>query len=259
MFSISFFLQSCRTSMPIRIDRKGNALASNDNYYYDYENEENDSDEVGDPLEGFNRVMFTINIFLLENIAAPVISFYKKITNKTIRDMISNFGNRIQDPMILVNSILQLDIKNTGKTLAVFTTNMIIGCLGLFDPAKSLFSLEREKRDLGQTLALYGFGGGFFVMAPIFGPYTFRDGFGFTASFYANPLSYNGMSIAKEGSWTPWYLVAPKYFAQYVDIVDGAVILNDNFVQKAFDPYIFMRDSYIQNRNYNINKIRGFK
>lgn len=257
MLLASFFLQSCHTSMPIRIDKHGNALASNVDYYYDYEGEENNDDEVGDPLEGFNRVMFSINIFLLENIAAPVISFYKKITNQTVRDMVSNFGNRIQDPMILVNSILQFDIRNTGKTLAVFVTNMTIGCLGLFDPAKSLFSLEREKRDLGQTLALYGFNGGFFVMAPIFGPYTFRDGFGFTASFYTNPLSYNAMSIAKEGSWTPWYLIAPKYFAQYVDTVDGVVSLNENFVQKAFDPYIFMRDSYLQNRNYNINKIRG--
>lgn len=267
-----FILQGCVNSdeLPIHIDRRGRAIAATDEgaYYDDYddygdgvEGASNGSgrsgyEKVNDPIEKFNRAMFKFNIFLLENIAAPCISFYKKIIPKFIRRMVSNIGERVQDPMILVNSILQLDFMNILKTLGVFTTNMTLGLAGLFDPAKEWFSLEREKRDMGQTLALYGFKGGFFVMAPIFGPYTFRDGFGFTASFYSNPLSFNGFSVGKEGSWTPWYLVAPKYFAAYVDTVDGAVQLNENFVRKAFDPYVFMRDSYLQNRNYNVGKVK---
>lgn len=248
-------LSSCQTTMPIRIDRRGNALASADDYI-DYGYEGIDSTVINDPFEKLNRSIFKFNIFVLENIASPVVGFYRRNTNTTIQEIISNIGNRVQDPMILVNSILQFDIANASKTFFVFLANMTVGCLGLFDPAKKLFSVERDKRDLGQTLGFYGIGNGFFVMVPFFGPYSFRDGFGFTASFYVNPIAYNGFSILKEKSWTPWYLVAPKYFAQYVDTVDGAVELNKNFVQRSFDPYIFVRDGYVQNRNYIINKIR---
>ena len=255
---VSLILQGCQTTEPIRIDRRGRAIASNDNYddLYNYSVYE-EGYTISDPLESMNRVFFKFNVFLLENVSDPVISFYKKNVNEAIRDSISNVGERIQDPMILFNSLLQLDFVNASKTFFVFIANMTVGCLGLFDPAKKLFSVEREKRDLGQTLAYYGVGNGIFVMAPIFGPYSFRDGFSLTASFYINPLSYNGFSIATEKSWTPWYLVTPKYFAQYVNTVDGAVDLNKNFVQRSFDPYIFVRDSYVQNRRYNINKIKN--
>ncbi len=254
--SFCLLLQSCQTTTPIRIDRRGNAIASASDYDdYDYE-DFGKSTTISDPFETINRSIFSFNVFLLENLATPIMNFYKENTNETAREIISNIGNRVQDPMILLNSILQLDFINAGKTLLVFTTNMTIGFLGLFNPAKSLFSIERDKRDLGQTLAYYGVGNGFFVMVPIFGPYSLRDGFGLTTSFYINPVAYNGFSIFTDRSWTPWYLVAPKYFAQYVDTVDGAIELNKNFVQRSFDPYIFVRDGYVRNRNYVINKIK---
>ncbi len=256
IFSFCIILQSCQTTMPIRIDKRGNALASASDYSeYDYD-DFGESTTISDPFETVNRAIFKFNVFLLENVAAPVISFYRNNTNEKIQEMVSNVGNRVQDPMILLNSIMQLDFINASKTFFVFVSNMTIGCLGFFDPAKNLFSVEREKRDLGQTLAYYGVGNGFFVMAPIFGPYSLRDGFGLAASFYTNPVAYNGFSVLTENSWTPWYLIAPKYFAQYIDTVDGAVELNKNFVQRSFDQYIFVRDGYVQNRNYIINKIK---
>ena len=214
ILSFCLLLPSCQTTVPIRIDRHGNALASASDYdEYDYD-DFGKSTTISDPFETVNRYIFSFNVFLLENVADPVVSFYKENTNETAREIISNIGERVQDPMILLNSVLQLDFVNAGKTLLVFTTNMTIGFLGLFNPAKSLFSIERDKRDLGQTLAYYGIGNGFFVMAPIFGPYSLRDGFGLAASFYTNPVSYNGFSILTDKSWTPWYLVPPKYFAQ---------------------------------------------
>lgn len=256
IISFCLLLQSCQTSTPIRIDRHGNAVASaSDHNEYDYDGF-GKSTTISDPFETINRSIFSFNVFLLENLATPIINFYKDNTNETAREIISNIGERVQDPMILLNSILQLDFINAGKTFLVFTKNMTIGFLGLFNPAKSLFSIERDKRDLGQTLAYYGIGNGFFVMVPIFGPYSLRDGLGIATSFYINPMTYNGFSILKNESWTPWYLVIPKYFAQYVNTVDGAIELNKNFVQRSFDPYIFVRDSYVWNRSYVINKIK---
>jgi phospholipid-binding lipoprotein MlaA len=203
--------------------------------------------DIGDPLEGFNRQIFAYNIYLLQHVAKPVVEFYHTYTNKAIRNMVNNLGNRMRDPMIFLNSLLQLDWGNSLKTLITFSTNMTIGCFGLWDPAKNLLGLVRENRTLGQTLALWGVNEGFFLMVPLLGPYTFRDGFGLAASFYMDPIAHNGFSLLRQGSWTNDFLLLPKYFVMYVDKANGAITLNDNFVQKSFDPYVFLKYSYRSN------------
>ncbi|MDR2778557.1 MAG: VacJ family lipoprotein [Rickettsiales bacterium] len=219
-----------------------------EDYGYDYVDEK---DAVNDPLERINRVIFSFNIFLLENVADPTIKFYKSVTNEFFRSMISNIGNRLQDPLILLNSLLQADIYNISNTAIVFATNMTIGCLGLFDPAGSFFDIKREKRTFGQTLALYGVANGFYLMLPFFGPRTLREGIGSFATFYADPFS---IDMNKN-----FYLLPPKYFALYVDKVDNAITLNKDFVQMSFDPYIFIRYSYLSNLEYTVNNLKKIK
>jgi phospholipid-binding lipoprotein MlaA len=215
---------------------------------------------IRDPLEGLNRVIFAFNSFLMKNAIDPLIGLYKFVAGKFLRNMISNLGNRLNDPMIFLSSLLQLDLNNAGNTLMVFGTNMTFGCLGLFDPAKNIFGLERENRTIGQALALYGVNEGFYVMLPFFGPSTLRDGIGLATSFYVDPLSYNGLAAGGERkSLTPKYLVIPKYFAQYIDTMDSAVTLDAVFIQKSLDPYVFARYSYMSGLGYSIGKLRGDK
>jgi phospholipid-binding lipoprotein MlaA len=213
-----------------------------------------------DPLEGINRTIFAFNSFLLKNVLGPLVDFYKSITNRFFRDMVSNLGNRLNDPVILLSSLLQLDLKNTGNTLAVFLTNMTVGCFGLFDPASSLFGLGRENRTVGQALALYGVDEGFYLVLPFFGPFTLRDGIGLAVSFFVDPLAFNSLSLGgRKESLTPNYLLLPKYFVQYIDMMDSAVTLDTIFVQGSLDPYVFARYGHASNLHYLINRLRDSK
>ncbi|MDR3078772.1 MAG: VacJ family lipoprotein [Rickettsiales bacterium] len=219
--------------------------------------EEMEDTAIEDPLEGVNRAMFSFNSFLLRNVTGPLVDFYKAVTNRFFRDMVSNLGNRLNDPVVLLSSLLQFDVENVGNTLAVFAVNMTLGCFGLFDPAGSLFDLHRENRTIGQVLALYGFDEGFYVVLPFFGPSNLRDGIGLATAFYVDPLASNGLSLGgRRGSWTPNYLLGPKYFVQYIDMMDGAVTLDTIFIQSSLDPYVFARYGYASNLRHSSARLK---
>lgn len=227
----------------------------NDEYdeYDDYYTE-TEAITINDPLEKINRKIFSFNIFILNYVGEPLIKFYNTITNQFIRDRLTNFGDRFFDPLTLINSVLQLDYKNSFKTVATFTTNMTIGVLGLFNPAEH-FGFYRERRTFGQTLAYYGVGNGLYLMLPFLGPSTLREGAGLLIGAVIDPFTFNLLGFDGDvGDLTPNELLAPKYIGSYSGKVDGAIKLNEQFLKKSFDPYIFARDSYIQNLHYkNIN------
>ncbi|MDR1426040.1 MAG: VacJ family lipoprotein [Rickettsiales bacterium] len=256
VFALSLQLAGCRTpkwkngviASRQNTEAPKDAKEDSDIYGDDFYGE--DELVIRDPLERINRLSFALNSFLLKNVLDPIINIYKSITNEFLRGLVSNLGNRIGDPMIFLNSLLQLDHNNAGNTLAVFGINMTVGFFGLFDPAKTLFGLERENKNLGQTLAFYGVDEGFYLVLPFFGPSTLRDGIGLASSFYVDPLSYNCFSLGRSRgkSLTPNYLIVPKYFAQYIDMMDGAVTLNIIFLQGSLDPYVFARYGYMNSR-----------
>lgn len=231
---------------------------SDDNYDdddYD-DNYEEEVEKIKDPLESFNRKIFSFNIFMTERVATPMSNVYHKITNQFIRDRINNLGDRFFDPITLLNSILQLNFKNSAKTIATFTTNMTIGIFGLFNPAKH-FGFYRDKQTFGQTLAFYGVNYGIYIMLPFLGPTTLRDGTGKLFDAAVDPFTFNVLRVGGDnGDITPSKLKIPEIISIYAGPVDNAVKLNKDFLKKSFDPYIFTRDSYMQNLKYRtkINK-----
>jgi ABC-type transporter lipoprotein component MlaA len=86
-------------------------------------------------------------------------------------------------------------------------------------------------------------------MVPFFGPRTTREGIGSLASLYADPFDTD----------KHFYLLPPKYFAMYIDTVDNAVTLNEDFIQMSFDPYIFTRYSYTSNLDYRLSNLKKSK
>lgn len=230
-------------------------LANNmDDYdeYGDYEYE--NSITIKDPFEKFNRKIFVFNLYVLENIGEPLTDSYRFLFPEYFRERFSNFGDRFEDPLILINSILQFDVGNSFKTIATFITNMTVGVFGLFNPAKSL-GFYREKKTFGDTLGFYGIGNGFYLMLPFLGPTTLRNGVGLAGNYYLDPFGFNGLNIWNdEGDLTPKRFLVPRYVGAYGGKLGTAVDLNKNFVKKSFDPYIFTRESYIQNVIYKQNK-----
>jgi phospholipid-binding lipoprotein MlaA len=224
-----------------------------------YENEENNSIKsmISDPFEKFNRKILSFNLTFLDNVVDPFLQGYRFITPKFVRKMINNLGSRITDVSTLIYSISALDYKNSARTVGVFGINMTIGLFGLFDPAAKL-GLTRRAVSLGDVLGRYNIGGGLYLVLPFVGPTTLRDGAGSIGNVFIDPLKYNGLELGKtEHSWTPDDMIVPKYFIEYVGTAEGADKLNKTFIKKSFDPYVFIKNSYIENKNYKINILRN--
>jgi phospholipid-binding lipoprotein MlaA len=131
-----------------------------------------------DPLEEFNRVMYNFNSYFDRYIFLPVVAGYAFVTPDYIEDRISNFFNNLRELKTLVNCMFQLKGKETGITVGRFVANSTVGLAGFYDPA-TYFGWNRLKEDFGQTLGYYGVGPGPYLVLPIFGPSSFRDGSGF--------------------------------------------------------------------------------
>ena len=149
-----------------------------------------DAPEVWDPLEGFNRVLFAINITSAKWIIQPIAMTYSSIVPKYVREGIKRIDGNIQMPGRLINSLLQAKFKRTGIELARFGVNTTVGILGFYDPAYKWLDMEPRVNSFGQTFAYWGIGRGFYLVIPIIGSTCFRDGVGLVGDYFANPITW---------------------------------------------------------------------
>lgn len=193
-----------------------------------------------DPLESFNRSMFAVNDALDRSVARPVARGYVRVVPQPVRTGVGNFFNNLAYPSTVANSLLQGKFSQFGNDFGRLVVNTTIGIGGLFDPATQM-GLDMNDEDLGQTLGKWGVPPGPFLMRPIFGPSTFRDTFGDVADFYIDPKHY---------VTNPWV----KYGLYIQELVHRrAQLLAAEAVQdSAYDPYAFMRNAWLQRREYLI-------
>lgn len=142
-----------------------------------------------DPFESVNRRTLSLNQTVDRWVVEPVADAYgaalPDLAKKSVRDFLAN----LESPAILVNDILQGEMRNAAVTVGRFAVNTLIGCAGFFDPASSL-GLERHSSDFGQTLARTGVGSGPFLIVPLLGPTTVRDGLGTIVDIAMQPTIY---------------------------------------------------------------------
>lgn len=195
--------------------------------------------DVADPLEPVNRLMFGVNDILYFWVFKPGVETYEAITPEQARIYIRNFFRNLTTPVRLVSCLLQGKNEEADTEFRRFTANTTVGILGFGDPAKDQYGLESSDEDLGQTLAHFGLGNGLYLVWPILGPSTARDSVGTLGGWYLNPVSY------VEPTETSYYIAAGKvanegsfYIGEY-----------EAFKSAALDPYIAMREAYIQYRN----------
>ncbi len=131
--------------------------------------------DANDPWEGFNRTMYRFNYHFDRYIFLPAVIGYFKITPDPVEKGIYNFFRNIQDLTTLYNSILQLNLEKTMNTTTRLLVNSTIGLLGFLDIANDV---PRTDEDFGQTLGYWGVGSGPYLVLPILGPSSARDGIG---------------------------------------------------------------------------------
>lgn len=189
-----------------------------------------------DPYEGFNRSMYGFNMKLDRFILKPVANGYKYITPDFMETGVSNFFTNLKGINVVLNDALQGKFEQSAEDTGRFLTNTTIGLAGLFDVASDL-GMKNNVEDFGQTLAVWGVDQGAYLVLPLLGPTTVRDGGGIIVDKAANPGTYVPGTGIIEG-------INDRANAE------GAL----NFIDEAaLDPYIFTRESFLQYRNNLIN------
>ncbi len=201
------------------------------------------SDEIQkvDPLEDINRVFYELNFNLLDPvIIKPIAIIYDQATPKPVRQVLRNFFSNLDEVPSLVNNALQGKFGQAGNNAGRFLMNTTIGLGGFFDVAKKAGLQPGEDEDFGQTLAVWGVPAGPYLMLPFFGPSTFRDAPSNFVDSLFDPFSYNNrlpVRVAIKGI----DLIALRADLLGIDdVISG-------------DEYLFIRDVYLQNREYVIS------
>lgn len=192
-----------------------------------------DADEV-DPLEGFNRSMYTFNEVVDDYVAEPITSAYKWITPEFMQTGISNFYDNLKEISVVLNDVLQGKFVQGGQDTGRFLLNSTVGLAGLFDVATPM-GLEQHDEDFGQTLAVWGVPTGPYLVVPFLGPTTFRGVPGAAVDAVANPVTY-----------LPWGFAAVAALNKRAN-AQGSLQFID---EAALDPYVFTRESYLQWREF---------
>ena len=147
------------------------------------------ADEIYDPLESFNRAVFWFNDQVDSYIFKPIAVAYSFVTPKLAKDAIARGFDNLGAPARFANDLLQGEFADAGTTGARFLINSSIGIAGLFDMAEDM-GLAAQPADFGQTLYVYGVSSGPYLVIPILGPTTLRDGFGGLVDGAFNPFFY---------------------------------------------------------------------
>jgi phospholipid-binding lipoprotein MlaA len=200
--------------------------------------------EVDDPFEPLNRLMFGVNDTLYFWIVKPVVGTYKAVVPEPARTGVRNFFHNLTTPVRYVNCLLQGKGDSADTELRRFLINTTVGVLGFGDPARDQYELEPVQEDLGQTLAVHGMDQGFYIVWPFFGPSNVRDSLGMAGDMFLNPVRY------VEPTETSIYISAGKG----INEASFHVGEYEDFKAAALEPYIAMREAYIQYRNKKIQE-----
>lgn len=191
-----------------------------------------------DPLEGYNRAMFGFNDGVDRAVIKPLASGYKKVVPAFARTGVTNFFANLGDLWIGINNILQGKVGAGVSDFGRFAMNTTVGVLGLFDVASNA-GLEKHNEDFGQTLGRWGMGSGAYVVLPILGPSSVRDGLSLLAvDWHGDPLWYvNNMPTRNA-------LVAARVVDNRANLLDVGRLAEE----AALDHYAYIRDAFLQRR-----------
>lgn len=200
---------------------------------------------ISDPLEPINRFFFQFNDKMYFWVVKPVGTVYKTFIPTGVRTGIKNAFNNLRAPIRLVSCLVQGRFSAASTEVERFVINSTLGVGGYFDIAKTHFDIEPHNEDFGQALGARGVDEGIYINWPILGPSTARDSVGLAVDFFLDPLLYMPTDIPTQvsiraGSYTN---DTSLRIGEYEDLKKASV-----------DPYIAVKDAYIQHRRELIKR-----
>ena len=197
--------------------------------------------EVNDPLEPLNRVIFGFNLALDKALVRPVAIAYRDVIPKPGRNGVRNFLDNLETPVVLANDVLQGSADRAGTTAGRFAINSTIGIAGVLDLAAG-FGLARHDEDFGQTLGVWGFPEGPYLVLPLLGPSPPRDSVGLVVDYFVDPLTY-----VFDNNDVEW-LSFVRYGVRSLDSRSRVVETLDEIERTSIDFYATVRSLYRQQR-----------
>jgi len=205
----------------------------------------------GDPLEKFNRSMFSLHQKLDRAVLRPAAMGYKHGVPKPVRSGVRHFFSNLGEPIVFANFMLQLKPKSAIRTAVRFLINSTIGIGGTIDVAKGkAFELPHQPNSFGDTLGFYGVKPGPYLFLPLIGPSDFRDFIGGQADGLALPLIV-GKPFDRIEYQVPKAVLTGLDQRAEAD-ADLRALLDD-----ALDPYATLRSVYLQDRAGEIAALKG--
>ncbi len=203
-------------------------------------------ESIADPLETYNRFMFGVNDSLYTYLLKPASQGYAFVVPEDLRQGIDNAFYNVRFPIRLVNDILTARFDDAIRETGAFVVNTVVGFLGFIKMSKHIPDSQPPpaERDTGLTLGTWGMGEGIYIVWPVLGPKTLRSSLGFVGDYFLDPISY------VEPNWLDYSLKAEErvnyvslHLGEYEDMKEGAI-----------DPYIAVRNAYVQYRKQQLQE-----
>ena len=210
-----------------------------DDYEDEYADDENQV-TVADPVEPFNRAMYSVNDVLILYVLEPAAKVQKAVVPWEFRTIIRNMFQNIRFPLRFVNSLLQAKWEKASDEFASFFLNTTVGFLGMADIAASYPGLQQSPEDMGQTFAVWGWDDSGFLTLPFFGPSTVRDAVGKLPDVVLDPLFWIVEGIP---------LAVGVRVGETVNATTFRIGDYEAIKKASIDPYIAIRNGFVQNRN----------
>ena len=194
-----------------------------------------------DPFERYNRSMYSFNKSVDNVVLKPAATVYAEVLPDFFQTMVGNFFGNIGDVWTAVNNFLQGKPRDGTTDVLRVVFNSTIGLGGLIDICTPA-GMPKHEEDFGQTLGVWGVRSGPYVVLPVFGSSTLRDGFAKPVDLVADPVA----QITH---------VPTRNVARVVRLVDDrAALLGTSRILDgaALDPYEFTRDAYLQRRESRV-------
>ncbi|WP_197722779.1 VacJ family lipoprotein [Sulfurivermis fontis] len=191
-----------------------------------------------DPWESFNRGMYDFNTDFDNKILKPVAEGYVNVVPQTARTGVSNFFSNLGDVVVLANDLLQFKLRQAASDFSRLVWNSTVGLAGLIDVATPM-GLPKHDEDFGQTLGHWGVGSGPYLVLPFLGPSSLRDGTGLAVD-----RSQFNLVNEVESDGARYTLIGLEAVDTRASLLHTTRLLE----QGALDPYLFLRESYLQMR-----------
>lgn len=209
----------------------------------DYEDEYADDEKqvtVADPVEPFNRAIFSVNDVLILYVLEPAAKAEKAVVPWEFRTIVRNMFQNIRFPARFVNALLQAKWEKASDEFACFFLNTTVGFLGMADVAANYPGIQKSPEDMGQTFAVWGWQDSDYLTLPFFGPSTVRDAVGKLPDVVLDPLFWIIEGIP---------LAVGVRVGETVNATTFRIGDYEAIKKASIDPYVAIRNGYVQNRN----------